>query len=449
VFVRTHSLPFPPDEVFAWHARPGAVERLTPPWQPIRVISEASSLRDGEAVFALPAGRRWVARHDPAGYEEGARFVDEIASRPFVVPVRWRHSHAVAAADGGSVLTDRVRTTAPGRLIAPMFAYRHRQLVGDLTAHAWARELRPVPMTVAVSGSSGLVGRALVAFLTSGGHRVVRLVRGSPDSSDSPASADERHWDPEAPAADLLDGVDAVVHLAGASIAGRFTDAHREAVRESRIGPTRRLAEVAARAGVEAFVCASAIGIYGADRGDESLTETSDRGDGFLADVVDDWEAAARVAADGGVRTVSVRTGIVQSPRGGALRLQRPLYAAGLGGPIAGGDQWLSWIGIDDLLDVYLRALVDRRLSGPVDAVAPTPVTGRDYARALGRAVHRPALVPVPRLGPALLLGAEGAREVALASQRVRPSVLKSAGHTFRHPDLDQALRHLLGSAGG
>ncbi|HWU20454.1 MAG TPA: TIGR01777 family oxidoreductase, partial [Nocardioides sp.] len=416
------------------------VHRLSPPWQPIRVVREAASLRDGEAEFALPAGRRWVARHDPDGYVEGEQFVDELVSRPFVAPVRWRHEHRIEPAAGGSSLTDRVSTTAPRRFVAPMFGYRHRQLAGDLAAHTWARSLRPEPLTVAMTGASGLVGSALSAFLTTGGHRVVRLVRhpvGGPD---------ERRWDPSDPAPELLEGVDAVVHLAGASIAGRFTDEHRAAIRDSRIEPTRRLAALAARAGVTTFVSASAIGLYGADRGDELLTESSERGEGFLADVVADWEAAASAAA-ADCRVVTVRTGIVQSPAGGALALLRPLYAAGLGGPIAGGSQWQSWIGIDDLLDVYLRALVDTRLSGPVNAVAPTPVTGSAYAKTLGRAVHRPAVLPVPSFGPRLLLGSEGAREVALASQRVQPAVLESLDHPFRFPMLEPALRHVLGSA--
>ncbi|MFT4265485.1 MAG: TIGR01777 family oxidoreductase [Nocardioides sp.] len=439
----TQQLAAPVEEVFDWHRRPGAIVRLTPPWQPVTVEREAASLRDGTAVLRLPAGRRWIAEHDPSAYAEGRRFADRLASRPFVAPLAWRHEHAFAPGpdDRGTVLTDRVETTAPGFVVSPLFGYRHRQLAGDLAAHAMARALRPTPLTVAVSGSSGLVGTALCALLTTGGHRVIRLVRGSA------SAADERRWSPEDPASDLLSGVDAVVHLAGANIAGRFTASHRAAIRDSRIGPTRRLAEVAGAAGVGVFVSASAIGLYGADRGDEPLTESSPPGDGFLADVVRDWEAATTPAAAAGGRVVTVRTGIVQSPRGGALRLQRPIFAAGLGGPLGSGEQWLSWIGIDDLLDVYLRALVDVRLSGPVNAVAPHPVTGKEYAGVLGRTLRRPALLPVPRLGPAVLLGRQGADEVALASQRVVPSRLGELGHQFRHPDLATALAHLLGKA--
>ena len=174
------------------------------------------------------------------------------------------------------------------------------------------------------------------------------------------------------------------------------------AIRESRIEPTRRLAELAAASGsrLSAFVSASAVGVYGYDRGDALLCEDSARGDGFLADVVADWEAATAPAADAGLRTVVVRTGIVQAAAGGTLKLLRPLFAAGLGGRLGSGRQWLSWIGIDDLLDVYYRALYDTRLSGPVNAVGPNPVRNSEYTKALARTLHRPALLPVPSIGP-------------------------------------------------
>jgi uncharacterized protein len=238
-----------------------------------------------------------------------------------------------------------------------------------------------------------------------------------------------------------------VVHFAGASIVGRFTDAHRRAIRDSRIGPTRRLAELVARMpdGPRLLISASAIGYYGYDRGDEILTEDSDRGEGFLADVVAEWEEATAPAGRAGARVVLVRTGIVQSPRGGTLRLLRPLFSAGLGGRIGDGRQWLSWIGIDDLVDIYSRGLSDTTLSGPVNAVAPEPVRNVDYTRTLARVLRRPAVLPVPTLGPRLLLGNQGARELACASQRVIPAKLQQAGHRFRHPDLDEALHHLLG----
>ncbi|MEO8908555.1 MAG: TIGR01777 family oxidoreductase, partial [Microbacteriaceae bacterium] len=245
----------------------------------------------------------------------------------------------------------------------------------------------------------------------------------------------------------LLEGIDALVHLAGASIAGRFTPAHKHAIRDSRIAPTRLLCELAAkmRSGPRIIAVASAIGYYGADRGDEVLTEDSAPGESFLANVVADWEAATRPAAEAGIRVTNVRTGIVQSPRGGTLRLFRPLFSLGLGGRISTGAQWLSWIDIDDLVDVYNRALFDRELSGPVNAVAPHAVRNSDYARTLARILKRPALFPVPSLGPELLLGAEGSHELAEADQNVMPTKLQQAGHRFRRADLEGALRHQLG----
>lgn len=434
----TVELDAPLDQVFAWHERPGALTRLAPPWQPIRVLSEARSLRDGRAVLALPAGFRWVARHH--GYEPPHRFVDELTS----LPLRWRHEHEFTALSATSTrLTDRVHTPVPDALMRGMFAYRHRQLVDDLAAHRWAGELLDGPLTVAVTGSSGLVGTALTAFLSTGGHRVVPLVR---RAARRPG---ERTWHPHRPDPDLLDDVDAVVHLAGTSIAGRFTARHKAGLRDSRIEPTRKLAEVAARAtsGPRVFVTASAIGYYGPDRGDEVLTETSERGAGFLADLVSDWEAATAPATEAGLRTVRVRTGIVQTPAGGQLALQYPMFAAGAGGRLGSGAQWMSWISLDDLLDVYLRALADDRLSGPVNGVGPRPVRNAEYTATLGRVLHRPAVVPVPGFGPRLLLGAEGASELAQASQRVQPAALRAVDHGYRHAELAGALRHLLGRA--
>ena len=439
----------PRDEVFAWHARPGAFLRLSPPWQPMRVITEADSLQNGRAELALPGGLRWVAEHQADGYDPPRRFVDTIgaaglASLPARIAVRWRHIHEFE--DVGNDRTrviDQVETPVPALALRPMFAYRHRQLAEDIAAHKQAAEHGLRAATVAVTGSSGLVGSALSAFLSTGGHRVIRLVR------HAATNGNERQWNPADPDPDLLAGVDAVVHLAGASIAGRFTDAHRRAIRDSRIGPTRRLTELLARTpdGPSLLICASAIGYYGHDRGDEILTEDSDRGEGFLADVVADWEQATAPAERAGVRVVLVRTGIVQSPRGGTLRLLRPLFSAGLGGRIGDGGQWLSWIGIDDLVDTYYRGLWDTALSGPVNAVAPEPVRNVDYTRTLAHVLRRPAVLPVPPLGPRLLLGDQGARELACASQRVIPAKLQQAGHRFRHPNLDQALRHLLGRA--
>jgi uncharacterized protein (TIGR01777 family) len=438
----------PLEEVFDWHTRPGALTRLMPPWQPISVVAETSSLRDGQTVLGFPGGVRWVAQHQAGRYDPPHRFADELTSFPLRTALRWQHTHEFRrAGETSTEVADAVETNVPARWLRRTFAYRYRELAGDLAAHTWARSYRAEPLRVAVTGASGLIGTALTAFLTSGGHQVVRLVR-------HPATGpNERRWRPEAPDLGLLDGIDAVIHLAGASIGGRFTAERKRLIRASRIEPTAALSRVAALSaaagrGPACFISASAIGIYGVNRGDEILTETSASGDGFLAGVVRDWEAATVPAQEAGVRVVQVRTGLVQSPRGGTLRLLLPLFELGLGGRLGSGRQWMSWIGIDDLVDIYYRAAVDPGLSGPVNAVAPDPVRNADYTAALAGVLRRPAAVPVPSFGPRLLLGPEGAEELAGASQRVHPERLLTARHAFRHPLVEPALRHLLGRTG-
>lgn len=446
----TCTVPATPDEAWRYLASPGAFRRLSPPFMPLRPVREADSLRDGLAVLeprtALPGplgrrlGPRWHARHDPAGYVEGRRFVDRCVSQPYAAATGWVHTHTVTAApDGAALLGDRVDARVPAALLAPVFAYRYRQMAADLTT---LERRRSAPLTVAVTGASGLVGTALTALLGVAGHRVVRLVRGR-----GTGGAGERVWDPADPAPGLLDGVDVLVHLAGAPIAGRFTDRHVAAVRDSRVGPTRRLAElVAARGGATAMVCASAIGYYGPDRGDEPLTEGSAPGTGPVADIVVDWERDCDPAREAGARVVSVRTGIALSGAGGMLPPLAALTRAGLGGRIGSGRQWMSWISLDDLTDIYLRAIVDPQVIGPVNATAPEPVTNAEFTRVLGAVLRRPTLIPVPRVAPALLLGSQGADELALADQRILPRALSDAGQHFRHPGLRAALEHELGA---
>ncbi|HZQ32907.1 MAG TPA: TIGR01777 family oxidoreductase [Mycobacterium sp.] len=426
----------PRRDLFTWHTRPGAVRRLLPPWQPLTVVSEAESLVDGRAVLRLPGGLKWVAQHDPSAFVADSCFVDALATGG------WRHIHEFS--DAGTDRTqvrDRVETPVPARILQSMFTYRHRQLADDLAAHHFAAESGLSPRVVAITGTSGLVGSALAAFLTTGGHRVIRLVR------RLARDRDERHWEPMNPAPDLLRGVDAVIHLAGASIAGRFTTEHKQRVRDSRIEPTRRLALAAAHCdgGPSVFISASAIGFYGPDRGDAILSEDSSRGEGFLADVVAKWEDATTPADEAGIRVVRVRTGIVQAAAGGSLRLLRPLFSVGLGGKLGSGQQWVSWIGLDDLVDVYHRAIWDSDLNGPVNAVAPQAVRNDEYTDTLGTVLNRPTVLPVPSFAPRLLLGSEGTRELAQADQRVAPGRLLDRGHRFRQPNLADALAHQLG----
>lgn len=444
MFEHTTVIEAPRQAVFDWHTRDGALQRLTPPWQGITIAAQADSLRDGRSVLLLHHAVPWVAQHRPDGYRDGASFADELVSLPLAPALAWRHDHHFRdLGPARTMVVDHVRSRVPRRILESIFEYRGRQLSDDFRAHNWASHLTGQSLTVAVTGATGLVGTALCALLTTGGHHVVRLVRGPATASGT------RQWNPASPRRDLLDGIDVLVHLAGEPIAHRFTPEHEQTVYNSRVYPTRRLAELAARQNAQGhrvrMVCASAIGYYGPDRGDTVLTEDSEPGDGFLADVVSAWEAAAdQPLADVGGAAL-IRTGIVQTPAGGTLRLLKPLFRAGLGGTLGDGSQWMSWIGLDDLLDVYLRAIVDESVRGPVNAVSPNPVRNTDYTAILAYLLHRPAILPVPTLGPRAILGTRGAHEVAYASQRVLPKRLVELGHPFRFARLEEALRHLLG----
>ena len=320
-----------------------------------------------------------------------------------------------------------------------MFRYRHRTTSDDLSMFAAHADRRRG--TVALSGSHGLVGCELVPLLTTRGYRVVRLVR-------RPAADGEVHWSPELDRFDAsaLEGVDSVVHLAGENIAaGRWSTRRKERIRRSRVEGTRVLCEGLARLKnpPRTVVAASAIGFYG-NRGDAWVDEQSACGEGFLSDVVRQWEAATRPASEAGIRVVLMRLGVVLSPRGGALaRLLLP-FRYGMGGRIGPGDQYWSWVAIDDVGGAVFHALTAPELSGPVNVVAPQPVTNREFARILGRVLGRPALVPFPAVAARALLG-EMADALLLSSTRVRPTRLVDAGFHFRHADLESALRHLLG----
>jgi uncharacterized protein (TIGR01777 family) len=301
-------------------------------------------------------------------------------------------------------------------------------------------------MRILLSGGHGLIGRALAAALTGDGDQVVRLVRGSA----GPGGLDVA-WDPAAgtldrAALDQVGPIDAVVNLSGAGIGDRrWTPARRRLLLESRVRSTDLVASTAA--GLDprptVLVNASAVGYYG-DRGDEELTEASTRGTGFLAGVCRDWEEATGPAADAGIRVVPVRSGVVLSPAGGALARQLPLFRLGLGGRLGGGRQFLSWISLPDEVAVLRRALVDADLTGPVNAVAPGPVTNAEFTRILAELLHRPAVCTVPRAALAVALGGQLTDEALLASQRALPVRLMAVGHQFAHPELAQALREVL-----
>lgn len=297
-------------------------------------------------------------------------------------------------------------------------------------------------MRVLVSGSSGLIGSALLPALREAGHDVLRLVRRAPESPD------EVRWDVESGTLerDALGSVDAIVHLAGEGIGEkRWSPEQKRRILDSRVKGTRLLAETAAALDPRpsVFVCGSAVGFYGL-RGDEVLTEESTSGDGFLADVVRQWEAAAAPAADAGIRTVLLRTGIILSPEGGALGRLLPLIKLGVGGRLGSGRQWWSWIALEDEVRLILHCLDHDDVAGPVNATAPQPATNAEVVKALGKAAGRPTVLPVPTFALSLVMGGELTDEVILAGQRALPKAAEAAGFRFTHPDIDSAARAIL-----
>ena len=294
-------------------------------------------------------------------------------------------------------------------------------------------------MRVVVTGASGLVGSALVPYLAAQRHETDVLSRNT--------APGHLVWNPQDGSLDpaLLKGVEAIVHLAGANIAaGRWTSARKKEIRDSRLGSTRLLVDTFRRLDrpPRVLVCSSAIGFYG-DTGEKIVAEDSAGGSGFLADLCREWEAEAARAEELGTRVVRMRTGVILSPKGGALAKVLPVFRAGFGGPIGGGKQWMSWISIDDAIAVIQFLMAGDSISGPVNAVAPMPVTNSEFAHALGHALSRPAIAPVPATVLKLMYG-KMAEETILASTRVVPQRLTGEGFQFRHPELEGALNYLL-----
>ncbi len=297
-------------------------------------------------------------------------------------------------------------------------------------------------MKILVTGSTGLVGSALIPVLRAKGHQVVRAVRAEPEN------VDEVSWNPEAGKLDAaqLAGVEAAVHLAGENVAdGRWTEEKKRRIRDSRVRGTRLLSETLAQLNPKprVLVSASAIGFYG-NRGAEVLSEHSSAGTDFLAEVCREWEAATAPASESGIRTVNLRIGVVLSPKGGALGKMLTPFKMGVGGKVGSGEQFMSWIALDDVVGIIEHALLNEILSGPVNTVAPNPATNLEFTKKLGDAISRPTIFPIPAFALRLMFGGEMADSTLLSSARVEPARLKASGFNFQYPELGAALRHVL-----
>ncbi|MGH9554131.1 MAG: TIGR01777 family oxidoreductase [Terriglobales bacterium] len=295
------------------------------------------------------------------------------------------------------------------------------------------------PQRILVSGASGPIGTALVSSLKAGGAAVTRLVRKAATGPDQIA------WDPARPLSpDLVSGFDAVIHLAGESIVGRWTAAKKRRILESRVQGTSHLAEAAAQASPlpRVFISASAVGFYG-NRGNEILREDSGSGEGFAAEICQQWEAAAQPAARAGIRTAQMRFGVVMSADGGALPKMLTPFRLGLGGRLGSGRQWWPWVSVRDVVGAIQHVLNHESLSGPVNTVAPNPVSNTEFTRILASVLKRPALFPMPAFVVRLIFGEMGV-ELFLGSQRVEPAKLAASGYQFQHPELKSALKEIL-----
>ncbi len=480
-------MPASPGELFAWHERPGAFQRLAPPWETLRILSDphdAGGLRDGaHLIFQIrkwPAWITWEARH--LGFEPGVRFIDEQVRGPMAF---WRHTHSCLPAPGSgtgsvtgptsgtSIMEDALEYRLPAQALSGvlaggflraelerMFAFRHARLRADLNRHAQMRAAGLGTGTRwAISGSSGVIGSALASLLTTGGHRVDRLVRGRarPERGEifwqpggSPAGTADGGSEASRGQVDqaALEGCDVVVHLAGEPVLprglGGWAKGQREAIRASRVEGTRTLARAIGSLArpPRVLICASGIGFYG-NRGDEELAEDATVGSGFLAEVSRDWEAACEPARQAGVRVVNLRIGAVLTPRGGALAGFLPTFRLGMGVVIGTGRQWMSWIGLDDLLGVIVHAASNDALSGPLNAVSPAPVRAGEFARTLAHVLDRPLMMNLPTFMLRAMMGEVA--DAAVWSCRAVPDRLRTSAFRFQHANLERALRWELG----
>lgn len=455
-YSKRSELPVSAEALFAWHARPGAFERLGPPWERMEIVERRGSIHDGDRLeFRVkqgPLGLPWVARHE--GFIEGRQFRDVMERGPFA---RWAHTHRFEPlGEGRSALDDQIEYALPfgalgelaggwfvRRMLDRMFDLRHRRTMQDLDRHSqYAAQPRK---RIAITGATGLVGGALAPFLTTGGHTVLPVVR---RATGAPG---EVLWAPDRGeiAREGLAGVDAVVHLAGENIGGkRWSAEFMRQVKESRVKGTRLLCEALAALPASerpaVLVSASAVGFYG-DRGAEVIDERSPAGTGFLAEVCQVWEEACEPARQAGIRVVNPRIGLVLSGTGGALEKMLTPFKLGVGGRLGSGDQYMSWIELDDLIGALHHMIWTEALVGPVNATAPAPVTNAVFTKTLGEVLGRPTVFPAPAFALKAAMGAQMAEELLLSGQQVMPTRLEQTGFVFNYPELAAALRHVLG----
>ena len=439
-------MPCDSEFLYRWHTMPRAINRLIPPWENILVVKHPPSIIDkGKVHIKVDGLIDWHLEINDV--QEGKCFSDKQIKGPLLY---WTHKHSMQAInESSSLLVERISFKLPlldsvlNQLITkiklkPIFDYRFRTMLNDIKIHYKYKNNKS--MKILISGSSGLVGSALVDFLSSGGHQVYKLVR------SQTREANEIYYNSDESDLTKLEGFDAVIHLAGENIAGkRWTTEQKQKIKQSRIDGTSSLAQALTKlkSAPQVFICASAIGYYN-NSIEPCCDESSPAGEGFLADTCKQWEQACMILKGKNIRVVNTRFGIILDPKSGALAKILPIFSLGAGGRLGNGNQWMSWVALDDVLGVILHCLNNNGIRGPVNVVAPNPVTNNEFTEVLSKVLNRPAIFPVPSLALKIVLG-EMSDELLLSSLKISSKVLKETGYDFAYPDLNSALKHMLG----
>lgn len=448
-FIKQSNFNVSVEDAFDWHANPGALMRLNPPWEKV-VVSEQTGITDGSItdmkVFQGPIGLRWLADH--TGYIKNKRFIDIQRQGPFPY---WEHSHLFEIIDDhNSKMTDSIKYRLPFSILGDIFAnkfikskiekmfrYRHEITKNDLND---LNTYKSSTQNIVISGASGILGEYISSYLKAQGNNVVPLVRKEKDLSNI-------LWNTEnGNISSCLACSDVVLHLAGEPIGeGRWTEDKKNMIINSRIEGTRQIAEQIAKIKnpPSTLICASAIGFYG-DRGNEILTEDSKQGDDFISEVCSAWEAAAKPAIDRGIRVIFLRIGVVLTPAGGALKKFLLPFKLGMGMHMGTGSQVMSWILPDDVASAINHILVNKEISGAVNLTAPNPVSHKLFAKTLGHILHRPSLFSIPEWVIYKIFGQMG-KEILLSSTQAVPKKLLDSGYIFKYPELKDALGHITG----
>ncbi|MCH2204932.1 MAG: TIGR01777 family oxidoreductase [Lentisphaerales bacterium] len=447
--IKKSLMPVSAEKLANWHNSPAAFGRIQPPWESAKILKKAKSIADNleehVQIKLGPLKKRWIARyHDVVPNEQ---FCDVQVEGPFDY---WDHKHVFKSIDRDtSELVDDVTYKEPlglvgrflgGRVIQNklnrMFKYRHEVTKADLERH-FNRDIKS--MRILIIGGTGLIGSSLEPFLTMLGHEVEIMTR-------NPTKPNHIGWNPDTGEVDLekLEGFDAFIHLSGKKIIGLWTEQFKHEAYTSRIDTSRLLVEsIQELENPPKIVLAASASAYYPNKA-EAFDETSPKGEGFLQDLVADWDAQFEPLKDLGIRTVNLRIGAVLTPAGGALQQMLPVFNCGLGGRVGSGEQMMSWIAMDDLLDIVESALEDERYFGPVNVVSPNAVTNLEFTKTLARVLKRPAILPVPEFVLKKLPG-NIADEMFLANNWLKPAKLDIFDYEYRYPDLAGALRHVLG----